>query len=165
MQTKDLLVTALRQSYGLVMPLLEDLKSAPHVAPTPKGGNHAHWTVGHLVVSEGQFRAMMRGIPNPVQELKPLFGGGSTPNPVGNDYPDYEDLLAKLVSLRQETMSWLESLDESDLVQASKVVPPGFEPFFGTWRSCLLMQAMHWMNHRGQLADCRHAAGRERMMA
>lgn len=165
MQTKDLLVTALCQSYGLVIPLLEDLQSASLVAPTPRGGNHAHWILGHLTASEGQFRAMMRGIPNPVESLQARFGGGSTPDPAGTDYPAYEELLAKLISLRQETMAWLESLSESDLDQASQVVPPGFEPFFGTWRSCLLMQAMHWMNHRGQLADCRRSAGRERLMA
>lgn len=165
MQTKDLLVTALQQSYGLVMPLLEDLSSAALIAPTPNGGNHAHWILGHLVVSEGQFREMMRGIPSPVESLKPLFGGGSTPDPAGTNYPPYEELLSKLVSSRQETMAWLESLSEHDLDQASQHVPPGFEPFFGTWRSCLLMQAMHWMNHRGQLADCRRSAGRERLMA
>lgn len=165
MQSKDLLVTALHQSYGLVMPLLEDLKSAALVTSTASGGNHAHWILGHLVASEGQFRAMMRGIPNPVEELQPLFGSGSTPDPAGTGYPAYQELLARLVGLRQETMVWLEPLGESDLDQASKVVPPGFEPFFGTWRSCLLMQAMHWMNHRGQLADCRRSAGRERMMA
>jgi hypothetical protein len=164
MQTKELLVTALQQSYGLVMPLLEDLKSAPLVAPTPKGGNHAHWILGHLVVSDGQFRAMMRGISNPVEQLTPLFGGGSTPEPKGNNYPSYEELLTKLVNLRHETMAWLESLTENDMDQPSKVIPPGFEAFFGTWRSCLLMQAMHWMNHRGQLADCRRSAGRDPMM-
>lgn len=165
MQTKELLVTALSQSYGLVMPLLEDLESAALVAPTLKGGNHAHWILGHLVMSEGQFRAMMRGIPNPVESLGPQFGGGSTPDPAGTDYPAYEALLTKLASLRHETMAWLESLAENDLDQSSKVVLPGFEPFFGTWRSCLLMQAMHWMNHRGQLADCRRSAGREKLMA
>ncbi|MDX1968900.1 MAG: DinB family protein [Planctomycetaceae bacterium] len=165
MQSKELLVSALRQSYGLVMPLLEDLKSAPLVAPTLKGGNHAHWILGHLVASEGQFRSMMRGIPDPTESLRPLFGGGSTPDSTGAGYPPYEELLARIVGLRQETMDWLESLGEEELDRASTLVPPGFEPFFGTWRSCLLMQAMHWMNHRGQLADCRRSAGRERMMA
>lgn len=165
MQTKELLVTALQQSYGLVMPLLEDLKSAALVAPTAKGGNHAHWILGHLTVSEGQFRAMMRGIPNPVERLKPLFGGGSAPDAAAAGYPPYDELLAQIAALRNETMAWLESLSEADLDQTSTIVPPGFEPFFGTWRSCLLMQAMHWMNHRGQLADCRRSAGRERLMA
>lgn len=165
MQSKELLVSALRQSYGLVMPLLEDLQSAALIVPTTRGGNHAHWILGHFAASEGHFRTMMRGIPNIMEPLMPLFGGGSTPDPSGAGYPAYDELLHKLVDLRQETMAWLEPLSEADLDQVSKLVPPGFEPFFGTWRSCLLMQAMHWMNHRGQLADCRRAAGRDRLMA
>ena len=165
MESKELLVAALNLSAGLVMPLLEDLKSAALVSPTPAGGNHAHWILGHLVQSEGQFRAMMRGVPNPVDHLQPIFGGGTFPDPAGADYPAYGELLAALVDMRATTMQWLESISESDLDQPSKFVPPGFEPFFGTWRQCLLMQAMHWMNHRGQLADCRRAAGRERLMA
>ena len=165
MDSKELIVTALNQSYGLVMPLLEDLKTAPLVAPTSDGGNHAHWVLGHLTVSDGQFLSMMRGTPNPFKEFGPLFGGGSTPEPQGNGYPAYDELLAKLAELRGETMKWIESLSEADLDQPSRDVPPGFEAFFGTWRQCLLMQAMHWMNHRGQLTDCRRAAGRERLMA
>lgn len=165
MQSKELLISALNLSACLVMPLLEDLKSASLVAPTPAGGNHAHWVLGHLVQSEGHFRSIMRGIPSPVDHLDPIFGGGSVPDPTGANYPDYAELLVTLVELRAETMQWLESISETDLDQASKVIPTGFEPFFGTWRQCLLMQAMHWMNHRGQLADCRRAAGRERLMA
>lgn len=165
MQSKELLTAALQHSYGLVMPLLEDLRSAPLVAPTPCGGNHAHWTLGHLLASEGHFRWMMRGVANPVEGMWPLFGSGSAPDPAGTGYPPYDELLENVKQLRQETMSWLESLSDTDLDQSSRIVPPGFEPFFGTWRSCLLMQALHWMNHRGQLADCRRSAGRERIMA
>lgn len=165
MQSKELLISALNLSAGLVMPLLEDLRSAALVPPTPQGGNHAHWILGHLVQSEGQFRSMMLGVPNPVEHLRPIFSGGTAPDPVGANYPAYGELLTRLAGLREETLEWLQSISENDLDQASKVVPPGFEPFFGTWRQCLLMQALHWMNHRGQLADCRRAAGRDRLMA
>jgi len=165
MQSRELLKSGLEQSYMLVMPLLEDLKTASLVPATAKGGNHAHWILGHLVCSEGQFRSMMRGVDNPVEHLRPLFAGGSTVDPEAKGYPSYAELLGQLVKLRAETMEWFGGLEENDLDTASKIVPPGFEPFFGTWRSCLLMQAMHWMNHRGQLADCRRSAGREKLMA
>lgn len=164
MQAKELLLTSFQQSYSITMPLLEDLKSAPLVQPTPRGGNHAHWIVGHLLSSEGRFRAMLRGLPNPVEHLQPLFAGGTTPDPAGNGYAPYEELLAQLVTLRQETLQWLETLSDSDLDKPSHLIPPGFELFFGTWGRGLLLQSMHWMNHRGQLADCRRAAGRERLM-
>lgn len=165
MQSKELLVHGLHLSYNMVLPLLEDLKSAPLVTPTPGGGNHAHWTLGHLANSEGRFRTIMRGVPNPVESWQPLFGGGTLPDPDATGYPSYNELLAKLIALHQETMEWVQTLEEADLDQPSKSVPAGFEPMFGTWGKCLLMQAMHWMNHRGQLADCRRAAGRTKMMA
>lgn len=165
METKELVKTALQQSYGLVMPLLQDLQTAALVAPTSRGGNHAHWILGHLVQSEGEFRAMMRGIPNPVTDIRELFGGGTIPRVDGVGYPSYAELLTRIHNLRAETMNWLDSLEEADLDRASQAIPPGFESFFGTWRQCLLMQALHWMNHRGQLADCRRAAGREKLMA
>lgn len=164
MNSKDLLVHGLHLSYNMVLPLLEDLKSAPLVTPMP-GGNHAHWILGHLTNSEGRFRTIMRGVPNPVDAWQTLFGSGSQPDPAAVGYPSYDELLAKLVSLRQETMEWVTSLEESDLDQPSKFVPPGFEAMFATWGKCLLMQSLHWMNHRGQLADCRRAAGRTKLMA
>jgi hypothetical protein len=165
MQTKELLLAAMEQSYQLVMPLLEDLRSAQHIAPTGSGGNHAHWVLGHLVHSEGQFRSMMQGIENPAGDLKPLFAGGSQPDAAATNYPPYEDLLRRLGSMHRGTVEWLQSITESELDHPSQIVPPGYELFFGTWRACLLMKAMHWMNHRGQLACCRRAAARTPMMA
>ena len=164
MQTKELLSVANRQCFMLVMPLLEDLATAPHVPATAKGGNHSHWVLGHLVVSEGQFRSMMDGTPNPNEALKPLFGGGSQPDADGTSYPPYQELLDRLKSLHEATLARLDGMSESDLDLPSRAVPPGFEPYFGTWRQVFLMRAMHWMNHRGQLADCRHSAGRHPLM-
>lgn len=165
MNSKDLLVQGLQLSYGMVLPLLEDLKSAPLVTPGSQGGNHAHWILGHLANSEGRFRTIMRGVPNPVDAWQTLFGGGTQPDPLASGYPSYDELLLKLVALRQETLEWVETLTEGDLDHPSQVVPPGFEPMFGTWGKCLLMLSLHWMNHRGQLADCRRAAGRAKLMA
>lgn len=165
MQSKDLLLVANRQCVALVMPLLEDLATAALVSPTPNPGNHAHWVLGHLVLSEGQFRTMMDGTPNPGEAYEPLFGGGSHPDATGSGYPPYHELLNQLIRLHESTLVWLESMPETQLDQPSQRIPPGFEPLFGTWRQVLLMRALHWMNHRGQLADCRHAAGRPPLLA
>lgn len=164
MQSKSVLILANRQSAGLVFPLLDDLQSAALVSPTVGTGNHAHWLLGHLVFSEGRYREMMQGIENPRQSLHDKFGGVSQPDPNAAEYPSYEELLSRLRSMDEEFMAWLESTSEEELDQAIAGVPPQFELYFGTWRHMFLMRAMHWMNHRGQLADCRRAAGRRPLM-
>ena len=164
MQSKELLVMANRHACALTMPLIEDMRTAPLVPPAP-GGNHAHWVVGHLLFSEGRFESIRRGCENPFEILQPQFGGQSIPNMSGSGYRPYEELLAELQAQQQSLMTMLESLTEADLDQPSIGCPPGFEAFFGTWRQVLLMRPMHWMIHRGQLADCRRAAGREPLLA
>lgn len=165
MDSKTLLTAALEQSQFLVWPLLEDLRSAPLVPSTP-GGNHAHWIAGHLLHAEGHMlNVIMRGLPNPLERLAASFAGSTRPQVQGEGYPAYDELLADLRRMRADTLNLLASLDEPALDQPSTAVPPGFEPFFGVWRQCFLMQALHWMNHRGQLADCRRSAGRAPLMA
>jgi hypothetical protein len=159
-QSKFVLVLANRQCAGLVVPLHDDLQSAVLVSPIAGTGNHTHWLLGHLEFSEGRYRKMMQGIVNSCQALQDKFGGGSQPDPKANGYPSYEELLSRLRSMDEEFMALLESTSEEELDQAIAGVPPQFELYFGTWRHMFLMRAMHWMNHRGQLADCRRAAGR-----
>lgn len=164
MQSKSILVLANRQCAELVFPLLEDLKTAALVSPISGSGNHAHWLLGHLAFSEGRYREMMQGIPNPCQWLQDMFGGGCQPDPVAAGYPPYDNLLSQLHLMDKEFMTWLESTSEEELDHVIEGVPPQFELYFGTWRHMFLMRAMHWMHHRGQLADCRRAAGRPPLM-
>lgn len=164
MQSKPVLILANLQSAGLVLPLLEDLQTAALVSPLAGAGNHAHWILGHLVFSEGRYIEMMRGDANPCQTLQEKFGGGSQPDPNAVDYPSYQELLGQLRLLDAQFMAWLEGVSEEELDQPIAGIPPQFELYFGTWRHMFLMRALHWMNHRGQLADCRRAAGRRPLM-
>ena len=164
MQSKTLLLMANQHACTLTMPLMEDLRTAPLIPPTP-GGNHAHWVVGHLLFSEGRFQQIMNGGENQFEELQTCFGGQSTPRSDGSGYQTYGDLLSALQDQHQTTIALLEALTEEELDQPCQGCPPGFEPFFGTWRQVFLMRSMHWMIHRGQLADCRRAAGREPLLA
>lgn len=164
MHSKDLLLTANQHAHTLTMPLMEDLRTAPLIPPAP-GGNHAHWVVGHLLFSEGRFQQIMNGGDNQFENLQSCFGGQSIPRSDGSSYQPYGDLLSALQLQHQAAMAVLETLTENDLDQPCQSCPSGFEPFFGTWRHVFLMRSMHWMIHRGQLADCRRAAGREPLLA
>lgn len=160
MLSKDLLLIANRQAAAVVFPALEDLQSAPLISPGPACPNHAHWILGHLIFSEGRYRELTLGVPNPCQGMLAMFGGGSKPSASGQDYPQYADLLQQLHAMQEEFLDWVGGLTEADLEQAIKDVPPQFELLFGTWRNALMLRAIHWMQHYGQLTDCRRAAGR-----
>jgi hypothetical protein len=134
MQSKELLLTANQHAHTLTMPLMEDLRTAPLIPPTP-GGNHAHWVVGHLLFSEGRFQQIMDGGENQFEDLQSCFGGQSNPSSDGSGYPSVQRLaLRSAVAASESSHALLETLTENDLDQPCRGCPPGFEPFFGTWR-------------------------------
>ena len=78
-------------------------------------------------------------------------------------YPPFDQVLARCREARESTLALVDSLSEEALDQVSANVPAGFEDTFGTYRLCLQYVADHWYMHRGNLADARRAAGKERM--
>ena len=165
MHSKDLLLQLNQIGPALTLALLEDLASVPLQTTGCSHGNSAHWMLGHILLSEAQVRFTADGTPIANQSLATLFAGGTQPDPSGTSYPPYDELLSQLKQSHAQTMAWIEALSEAELDQASQNVPPGFENVFGTWRQVIAMRPLHWMNHRGQLADCRRAAGRAPLMA
>jgi len=71
-------------------------------------------------------------------------------------------VMAKSHEVRKGTMALLDSFSEEDLDKMSKA-PAQRQAYFGTVRQCFLMTALHWMMHRGQVADARRTAGRKRI--
>jgi len=133
------------------------------VYPTPNGGGHTLWVLGHLAFIEAHvIRGFMLGEPNPLAEWESLFDGTDVSGDV-TQYPPFDQVLAKCREMREWTLTLLDSLSEEDLDKTSADAPEGFEDTFGTYRLCLQFVADHWYMHRGQLADARRAAGLERM--
>lgn len=166
MQTKELLKMNLEACTGMILPMFEDMKDAPLTSPTPKGGNHPLWVIGHLAYSEGALlQEMMLGESNPLAEWKEIFSNGTEPVDDADKYPPYDEVLAKLQEVHQSNMALLGSMSEDDLDTASKACPPEYEGFFGTYRQCFQQIANHWWMHQGQVADARRAVGRKPMMA
>lgn len=166
MQSKDLLKSNLEMSMGMVLGLIGDMKDAPLTFPTPKGGNHPLWVLGHMAYSEGSIlQEMMLGESNPLSEWKEIFGAGTEPVADASAYPSFDEVMARCQEQHQANMKFFDALSEEDLDRSSKNCPPDHEQYCGTYRRCFQMVANHWWMHRGQVADARRAAGRKPLMA
>lgn len=163
MQSIDVIRDNLKKSMDRVLARVDEMRDHCVVFPTPNGGGHTLWVLGHLAYIEALvIRRFMLGEPNPLAEWEDLFDGPDTSGDISL-YPPFDRILAKCREMREWTMTFLQSLSEDDLDNSSASVPEGYENTFGTYRLCLQFVADHWYMHRGQLADARRAAGVERM--
>jgi hypothetical protein len=161
MQTMEMIRWALKTTDNLTTRLVEDMRDQPLTQPTPRGGNHALWVLGHLAVIEGMIPHTVFGEPNPVQHWWPLFGTGSQPTDDAGAYPPFEEVLKTYRDLRTKNLARLEEIGEAGLEQPPQVIPPGFEEGMKTIGRTFHLIALHQMFHLGQVADARRAAGKE----
>jgi hypothetical protein len=163
MQSIELIRDNLLKSRDRVLMGVEDMLEHGLVFPTPRGGCHTLWVLGHLAYIEAQVvRGFMLGQRNPLADWEVIFDGAHTSGDI-SQYPAFEQVLATCRDVRESTVALLDSLSEDDLNKVSAHVPEGFEETFGTYRLCFQYVADHWYMHRGHLADARRAAGLERM--
>jgi uncharacterized damage-inducible protein DinB len=163
MHSIDLIRDNLMKSRDRVLAHVEDMRDHSTVFPTPKGGGHTLWVLGHLAYIEDLvIRKFMLGEDNPLAKWEEVFDGVDTSGDLSL-YPPFDEVLATCRKMRESTIALLESFSESDLDRTSANVPKGYEDTFGTYRLCLQYVADHWYMHRGQLADARRAAGLVRM--
>src|SRR5436190_22757018 len=93
MKAIDVIRHALQTSDRAVMQLVEDMRDAALTQPTPRGGNHPHWVLGHITLIEGNIPHVLFGEPNPVARWAPLFGPGTEPCADAAAYPPFEEVL------------------------------------------------------------------------
>ena len=133
MQSIELLRNNLVQSRERVLLRIEDMRDHCTVFPTPRGGGHTLWTLGHLAYIEAEVtRGFMLGQQNPLAPWKSLFDGDDVDGDVAH-YPPFEEVLSTCRSMREATIDFIDSLTESDLDRRSARAPAGFEGTFGTW--------------------------------
>lgn len=163
MKSIDLIRDNLKKSRDRVLARVEEMREHCVLFPTPNGGCHTLWVIGHLAYIEALvIRGFMLGEGNPLAEWEEVFDGADTSGDI-SQFPPFDQVLAKCREVRESTVALLDSLGEDDLDKASANVPAGFEDTFGTYRFCLQYVADHWYMHRGHLADARRAAGLTRM--
>ena len=163
MQVSELIRMANQMAHQFTAMALEDMQDAPMTRPTDRGGNHPLWIAGHLAFGEGLVQQVVRGVPNPVEHWAPLFKFGTQPTDDPSHYPAFGEVMAEFHELYEANMRLLDELGEEGLDRPIENPPPGFEDFFKTPAHVLFINALHTMNHRGQVADARRAAGRSPM--
>jgi hypothetical protein len=153
----------LAKSSERVLLRIEDMRPHAFLFPTPRGGAHTMWVLGHLAYIERLVvDTLMRAEPNPLAAWEALFDGDDVSGEP-TLYPAFDETLAACRGARETTLALVATLSETDLDRPAARTPAGFEDMFGTWRDCLQYAADHWYMHRGQLADARRAAGIGRM--
>jgi uncharacterized damage-inducible protein DinB len=160
MHTKDAIQFALTVSNGAVLSVIDEMSGAETTFPTPNGGCHPLWVLGHLTLVEGMIPAVLFGDKNPAAEWQQYFGENSEPVSDPGAYPPLSEVREKYLQLREQNLKLLESLSEEDLDKPTEAPPKGREREFATYGQSFLVLALHQTMHRGNVTDARRAAGR-----
>lgn len=165
MTTIDFIKMTLGTSKQWALELINDMREAPLTQPTPNGGNHPLWILGHIVRAESDLLDIfIQGKANRFPELEIDFAMGSIPTTDPDRYPSIDELLVKFEEIRAASLAYLDTISDQQLGNASHA-PDQFGPAFSTVGACFAAMSTHVSFHAGQVADARRAAGREPMMA
>jgi hypothetical protein len=160
MQTKDAIKFALTVSNGAVLSAIDEMSGAATTFPTPSGGCHPLWVLGHLTLVEGMIPEILFGDKNAAADWQPYFGENLEPVADAKGYPPFAEVREKYLQLREQNLKLLESLSEADLDKPTKAPPKGREREFATYGHSFLVLALHQAMHRGNVTDARRAAVR-----
>src|SRR4051812_7540638 len=130
MQTKEAIQFALTLSNGAVLSEIDKATNAHLTFPTPNGGCHPLWVLGHLTLIEGTIPAILFGEKNPVAEWQQYFGENSEATNDAAAYPSFAEIRAKYSELREHNLKLLDSFSEAKLDNAVKAPPKGREREF-----------------------------------
>jgi len=160
MQTKEAIKFALTVSNGAVLSAIDKMNDAATTFPTPNGGCHPLWVLGHLTIIEGMIPGVLFGDKNPVAEWQKHFGENSEAVDNAGAYPPLAEVREKYFELRERNLKLLDSLSDEDLDKPTKAPPQGREHEFATYGRSFLTLALHQTMHRSHVTDAIRAAGR-----
>jgi uncharacterized damage-inducible protein DinB len=159
MNGKDYIRFALTVSNQAVLSAIDEMAHAPTASPTPNGGCHPLWVLGHLAVVEGMIPQVLFGEANAAEDWLKYFDKGTEPIDNVNSYPSFAEVRQRYVQLRERNLKLLDSLNEADLDKRTKVPPKGLEHEFSTYGRAFLTLALHQTMHRSHVTDARRALG------
>jgi len=118
MHMKDAIKFALNLSDRAVLDVIDEMSYAATTFPTPNGGCHPLWVLGHLTLVEGIIPAAFFAEENPAAEWQQYFGENSEPVADAGAYPPFAEVREKYLQLREQNLKLLESLSEGRPRQA-----------------------------------------------
>lgn len=166
MRSSEMIEYALTLSRDWTSMVATDLADAAMTSPTPAGGNHPTWVIGHCAFSERELLSMITGEPNPLKSWEAVFSAGTTPSADTSKYPKYAEIVAAFDAARAKTIEHLSGLNETDLDRMPAAIHPELAemPMFSSVGRMLMFIVVHQMAHFGQLTDARRALGRPALM-
>src|SRR5678816_170256 len=93
MKAIDLIRNAMHMCDQATFGLIEDMRDAPLTQPTPRGGNHPLWVLGHITFVEAGVPTILFGEPHPLERWAPLFAPGAEPTKDASAYPPFDEVL------------------------------------------------------------------------
>ena len=121
----DLIRKTLQMCDQATLGLIEDMRDAPLTQPTPRGGNHPMWVLGHITFIEAGVPSIIFGEPHPLERWAPLFAPGTEPKSDASAYPAFDDVLRTYREARARNLKILEELGEAGLDRPTKSPPRG----------------------------------------
>ena len=144
MQTKDAIKFALTVSNGAVLSVIEEMKDAATTFPTPNGGCHPLWVLGHLTLVEGMIPAAFFAEKNPAAEWQQYFGENSEPVADPSAYPPFAEVREKYRQLREQNLKLLESLSDLRLRTVGVWIDPPTQPVCGSLHMVIKIGIIHF---------------------
>lgn len=165
MDLKGFVKLSLADSHRFATMLINDIKDRPVQYPTPNGGNHPLWVLGHLAFSESFILdECLLGKSVRFPELSALFNSQTNPVADVSKYPPMLELFSKWELIRAALVAHLDSLTEADFDKPS-AIGNKYGPPFATVGACFAVLISHPVFHAGQVADARRAAGKAPLFA
>ena len=163
MKTNAYVKMTLEISNNWIMGLAADAKEIAMTQPTPNGGNHPLWCVGHLAYSQADLLSMATGNPNPLAEWAGIFKFGTSPSTDASVYATFDEVMDKYNETHAAILAYIDTLSDDDLDKPSHAEGE-MKEWFGTVGQCMAAMPVHIGFHGGQIADARRAAGRPPLM-
>ncbi|MEL6895075.1 MAG: DinB family protein [Planctomycetota bacterium] len=163
MKAVDYIKLTFQISKPWIMGIAADAKDIAMQSPTPVGGNHPLWCIGHLAYSDANLLSMATGQPNALADWKDLFNAGTTPSQDASIYPSFDEVMAAYETSHTALLGYLDTITDEDLDKPSHAEGE-MKEWFGTIGACLAAMPTHLGFHGGQMADARRAAGRSPLM-